>query len=120
MFSRKSLCTIGAACTLLLIGTQAGAHARVVASTPAANATVASPASISVTFSERVAPAFSGLEVVNAAGSTLAVPTTVSQDGRTLSGKPSRPLAAGTYSANWHAASSDGHRMTGVITFTVR
>lgn len=120
MSSRKILSSLGAVGALLLMATQADAHARVVASTPAANATVASPSAISVTFSERVAPAFSGLEVVNAAGATFAVTTTVSEDGKTLSGRPSRALAAGTYSANWHAASSDGHRMTGVIAFTVR
>jgi len=120
MSSSKILSTLGAAAALLLMGTQAQAHARVVASTPAANATVASPSAISVTFSERVAPTFSGLNVVNAAGATFAVTTTVSQDGRTLSGRPARALAAGAYVANWHAASPDGHRMTGVIAFTVR
>jgi methionine-rich copper-binding protein CopC len=120
MTPRKILSLVGAAGALLLVATQADAHARVVASTPAASATVASPRAISVTFSERVAPAFSGLEVVNAAGVKSAVATTVSEDGKTLSGRPARPLAAGAYTVNWHAASADGHRMTGSIAFTVR
>ena len=43
------------------------AHARLVSSTPAANATVAAPRSIALTYSERMVPAFSTFEVVNAA-----------------------------------------------------
>jgi methionine-rich copper-binding protein CopC len=120
MTPRKILSLVGAAGALLLVATQADAHARVVASTPAASATVTSPRAITVTFSERVAPAFSGLEVVNAAGVKSAVPTTVSEDGKTLSGRLARALLAGAYTVNWHAASADGHRMTGSIAFTVR
>ena len=44
----------------------------------------------------------------------------VSEDGKTISGRTARPLAAGAYNLNWRAASADGHRMTGVIAFTVR
>lgn len=120
MTTRKTLSLVGAAGALLLVATQADAHARVVASTPAATATVASPRALTVTFSERVAPAFSGLDVVNATGAKFAVTTTVSEDGKTVSGRMARPLAAGAYSLNWRAASSDGHRMTGAIAFTVR
>ena len=120
MSPRKILSLVGAAGTLLLVATQADAHARVVASTPATSATVASPRAITVTFSERVAAAFSGLEVVNAAGDKTAVATSVSEDGKTVSGRPARPLGAGAYTINWHAASADGHRMTGAIAFTVR
>ena len=120
MTPRKILSLVGAAGALLLVATQADAHAHVVASTPAASATVASPRTITVTFSERLAPAFSGFEVVNTAGAAFPVTTAVSEDGKTLSGRPARPLAAGAYTVNWHAASADGHRMTGVIAFTVR
>ncbi len=120
MTPRKILSLVGAAGALLLVATQADAHARVVASNPAANATVISPRAITLTFSERVAPAFSGLEVISGAGVKTAVATTVSEDGKTLSGRPARALAAGAYTVNWHAASADGHRMTGSIAFTVR
>lgn len=120
MTPRKTLSFLGAVGALMLVATQADAHARVVASTPAANAAIASPGAIAVTFSERVAPAFSGLVVVDAAGAEFPVATTVSENGRTVSGRTARPLTAGAYSLNWHAASSDGHRMTGSIAFTVR
>ena len=52
MSARKILSLLGAAGALALMATQADAHARVVASTPAASATVASPSAITVTFSE--------------------------------------------------------------------
>lgn len=120
MSSRKYLSLIGAAGAFLLVATQAHAHARVVASTPAASATVASTRAITVTFSDRVAPAFSGLDVVNAAGTKVAVTSTVSEDGKTISGRTARALRAGAYTVNWHAASTDGHRMIGNFAFTVR
>lgn len=96
------------------------AHARLVRSTPAANATVASPGVISLTFSERMVPAFSSFDLVDAAGRETAVRTTVSEDGKTLSAQLARPLPAGAWTVNWRIASSDGHRMTGSYGFTVR
>ena len=44
----------------------------------------------------------------------------VSEDGKTISGAPARPLAAGAYVVNWRVASPDGHRMTGSTNFSVR
>ncbi|MBU1538441.1 MAG: copper homeostasis periplasmic binding protein CopC [Alphaproteobacteria bacterium] len=120
MPNRKFLSLVGAAGALLLVATQADAHARVVASTPAASATVASTRAITVTFSERVAPAFSGLDLVSAAGTKIPVTSSVSDDGKTISGRTARALSAGTYTVNWRAASADGHRMTGNFAFTVR
>jgi len=96
------------------------AHSRLVSSNPAANATVAAPRAIVLTFSERSVPAFSGLELVNAQGAATELRTAVSQDGKTLTGTPARPLAAGAYTVNWRIASGDGPRMTGSFNFTVR
>ncbi|WP_191555435.1 copper homeostasis periplasmic binding protein CopC [Brevundimonas aurantiaca] len=104
---------------LSLVAGQADAHARLVSATPAAGA-VAAPRTISLTFSERVAPAFSGFDLVNAAGATIRVQTRVSEDGKTISGAPARPLATGAYVVNWRVASPDGHRMTGSTNFSVR
>ena len=98
----------------------AAAHARLVSATPAPNATVASTRTLSLTFSERMAPAFSSFDVVNAAGEKVAIQTSVAEDGKTLTGNFSRALAAGAYRVDWRIASSDGHRMTGSYTFTVR
>lgn len=100
--------------------TAASAHAHLLAATPAAEATVTAPRSITLTFSERLVPAFSSLEIVNAAGTRSAATTTVSEDGKSLVGTLSAPLAAGRYTVQWAIASGDGHRMTGTHVFTVR
>ncbi len=104
----------------LMLPSVAAAHARLFSSTPVAGSSVASPRVLSLTFSEKMAPAFSTFEVVNAAGVKTPVRTTVSEDGKTLSAPLARPLAAGAYVINWRLASSDGHRMIGAVPFTVR
>ena len=74
-------------------------------------------------FSRRSTPQTSpadARQVVNAAGVKTPVRTTVSEDGKTLSAPVARPLAAGAYVINGRLASSDGHRMTGSVPFTVR
>lgn len=109
---------IAAAFALTPIAAQA--HARLVSASPAVNATVAPPRVLTLTFSERMAPAFSTFDVVNAAGTPVAIRTQVGEDGKTLTGTLARPLPAGAYVVNWRIASSDGHRMTGSYGFTVR
>lgn len=110
----------GAATLAAFTAGPAAAHARLVSATPAPNATVAAPRTLSLTFSERTVAAFSGFDVVNAAGEKVAVRTSVGEDGKTLMGTLARPLAAGAYRVDWRIASSDGHRMTGSYSFTVR
>ena len=95
------------------------AHARLVSSTPAADASVSPPSVISLTFSDRMVPAFSTFELVSA-GRAIPVRITVSEDRKTMSGRPVRALPAGTYTVDWRIASGDGHRMTGAFNFTVR
>lgn len=112
---------IAASAVLLLAGT-ASAHAHLVKSTPAANATVASPKAISLTFNEKLTPAFSKFELVMPTMSNMAVAvkTSLSKDGLTLIGTPQAPLMPGVYKINWHAASDDGHKMDGAVDFTVK
>ena len=110
----------GAVAALSVFAGQADAHARLVSATPATGATVAAPRTISLTFSERMAPAFSGFDLANAQGTVIPVQARVSKDGKTLSGSPRSALAAGAYTVNWRVASPDGHRMTGSTTFIVR
>ncbi|GAA0870077.1 copper resistance system metallochaperone PcoC [Brevundimonas basaltis] len=98
----------------------AAAHARLVSATPAPDSIVAAPRAVSLTFSERMVPAFSDFDLVGPDGATVAVDAAVSDDGKTLSGAPAARLAPGVWRVNWRIASSDGHRMTGSYTFTVR
>lgn len=113
---------IAVAAAAAFVAGPAAAHARLVSATPAPNTTVAAAAArtVSLTFSERTVPAFSGFDIVNATGEKVAVRTTVAEDGKTLTGALARPLVAGAYRVDWRIASSDGHRMTGSYTFTVR
>lgn len=102
------------------VAAPASAHARLASATPAANTIVAPTRSIALTFSERMVPAFSTVELVNAAGVKASLTTTVSEDGRSITGALSRPLSAGSWTVNWQIASIDGHRMEGTYAFTVR
>jgi methionine-rich copper-binding protein CopC len=98
----------------------AAAHARLVSATPAPDSTVTAPHTLSLTFSERLVPAFSGFDLVDAAGTGIDTHPSMAEDGVTLGTTLAHPLAAGTYRVNWHIASTDGHRMTGTYRFTVR
>lgn len=111
---------VAIAAVAVLAAGPAAAHARLIGATPAPNATVSATRSVSLTFSERTVPAFSGFDVVNAAGEKVSIRTSVAEDGKTLTGTLARPLAAGDYRIDWRIASSDGHRMTGSYTFSVR
>ena len=112
--------SVGAVVTVMAVAGPAWAHARLVSSNPARDATVNSPSTIRLTFSERVVPAFSSFEVANASGAEQVVRTAVSEDGLSITGTPIRPLAPGAYTVTWTIASSDGHRMTGSYGFRVR
>lgn len=111
---------LAAAAISLAMAGPALAHARLVSANPTRDAVVDSPASIRLAFSERMVPAFSTFTLENARGVETPVRTSVSEDGRTLTGTPARRLTAGVYTVNWAIASGDGHRMTGSYRFTVR
>ncbi|MDZ4370115.1 MAG: copper homeostasis periplasmic binding protein CopC [Phenylobacterium sp.] len=104
----------------LLTAAQAAAHTKLVTSNPIANAVVAAPKVITLTFSEKVAPAFSGFDLTMVEHNMkIPVKTTVSKDGKTVTGTPQGAFMKGSYKINWHAASGDGHRMTGEVAFKV-
>lgn len=116
-----ALAGIAASAALLFAGA-ASAHAHLVKSTPAANATIAAPKTISLTFNEKLTPAFSKFELVMPAMNNMAVSvkTAVAKDGMTIVGTPKSALMPGAYKITWHAATSDGHKMDGAVDFTVK
>lgn len=120
MFRLHLLSFLAASAIVLMAAAPAAAHARLVSATPAEKSTVVAPRVVTLTFSDRVAPAFSGFDVVSVDGAKAAVRTQVSQDGKTITGALARPLTAGRYVVNWRIASTDGHRMTGSYDFVVR
>jgi len=110
-----------AAAAVLAGASPAFAHADVVRSTPAANATIEAPARVTLTFNEKIVPAFAKLEI-SMVGHDMKIPvrTQVSADGKTLTGVPQGRFMKGSYTINWVAAGADGHRMSGTIPFKVR
>lgn len=97
------------------------AHTKLVSSNPAANATVTtSPRTITLTFNERVVPAFSKFELsMPEHDMNVPVETTVSSDGKRIIGTLRSPLHKGSYAIHWTAAGSDGHKMEGHVNFKV-
>lgn len=112
------LAPVAVAAVVALAG-PASAHARLISATPAPDSMVASTRTLTLVFSERSVPAFSGFDVYDANGTKLQMRASISEDGKTLSGTLARPLAAGTYRVEWRLASGDGHRMTGNYNFMV-
>ncbi len=111
---------LAAAVAVGVVAEPVAAHARLVSATPAPSSTVAATRILSLTFSERTVPAFSGIDVVDVAGEKVALRTAVAEDGKTVRGTLARRLATGRYRVDWRIASADGHRMTGSYSFSVR
>lgn len=99
------------------------AHAHLVSSSPASNASAPSPKRLTLTFSERLVPAFSKLQLVmpmSGRNVPVAITTGMGADGRTLIGVPQSPrLMKGAYLIKWTAASFDGHRTSGTLPFRI-
>ena len=113
----------------LAIAGSAQAHTRLVSSSPAANATVAKPGRVVLTFNERVVARFTGVELTMTSMPGMAAhqpmvisgfTSAMSADGKTLTLMMRRALSAGTYQVKWHAVGDDTHRMEGTYTFTVK
>jgi methionine-rich copper-binding protein CopC len=116
---------------LLAIALPAAAQARValVSSSPAANATLARPVKMTLSFSERLDAASSGADLVMTAMPGMAdhppmpikgFKTSIAPDDKTLLLTLPRPLPAGSYDLTWHAAGADRHRVEGRFSFKVR
>ncbi len=127
MTSIRTLFITAGLAAALVAGTAAQAHPRLVSSMPAANATVAKPAKIELHFNEALVAQFSGVDVVmtdmpgmKMAPMKVTVDTSVGADGKTLVVAPKAPLHAGTYKVDWHAVTTDTHRVNGSFSFKVQ
>jgi methionine-rich copper-binding protein CopC len=105
----------------LFLAGPALAHTDLIKSIPAADSTVARPKTIILTFSEKVAPAFTGFELSMVDGMKMAVTTAVSVDGKIITLTPKGSLMSGAYKLAWHAAAAeDGHRTDGTFSFKIK
>ena len=106
--------------TALTAAGAAQAHARLMSSSPAAGATGAAPAEITLKFSEAPMAKFSRLELTDAAGGAVPVKPAKAADRDTLAVAPDAPLKPGVYKVKWRAVADDMHRTQGGFSFTVR
>lgn len=97
----------------------AHAHDALVASEPADGASLdAAPAAATLTFSGEISPVGIGFALHDAAGTTLDLPTVAQPDGTVVT-QQLPALGAGGYALDWRVVSSDGHPISGTISFTV-
>ncbi len=116
------------------------AHAKMVSSTPAANATVTKPAKITMTFNEKLTGPTVKVELfmtgmakgmkhysdtghggmADHAPMKIAATSQLGKDGKSVTLIPKRALSAGKYNLTWTAAGADMHKMTGNFSFTVK
>lgn len=117
-----------AAVALLLMPAAASAHAKLVASTPAANATVSKVISITLRFNEKLVASTVKTELVmtgmpgmaNHAPMKIPAASAMGKDGKSLTLTAKRTLVPGTYKVKWSAAGADTHRMGSEFSFTVK
>ena len=98
-------------------------HTHLKKSEPAANDTVASPASLKLWFSEKVELAFTRVTLKNVAG--VAQPLGALAYADTSADAPivapvTAKLEPGEYTVNWSAAAKDGHPAKGKFSFVVK
>lgn len=120
-YHRPTLAAL-AGVAVMVVASSAWAHAELVSSNPAANAILtAAPKTVSLTFSEKLVPAFSKIELTMPEhdGMKVAVKTALSTDSKTLTSTPQSALTKGAYKIAWTAATADGHKMNGEVAFKV-
>lgn len=116
------------AAALALIPAPALAHAKLVGSTPAANAIVSKAASIHLKFNEKLISSTVKTELVMTGmpgmkdhpPMKIAFTSAMGKDGKSMTLTPRRALVPGTYKVKWSAAGADTHRMGSEFGFTVK
>ncbi|MFC0338072.1 hypothetical protein SAMN05421848_2560 [Kushneria avicenniae] len=104
----------------LAVSTQTLAHAHLKDAVPGEKESVSAPQEISLTFSEGLELAFSGVDVVNTDGDSVTLEDArLQDDGKTLVTPIGEPLDSGSYDVRWHVLSIDGHKTQGQYRFDV-
>lgn len=102
---------------------QALAHAHLKNQYPAANASVAaSPQALTLTFSEDIEPAFSGVDLIDAGQKSvpLAKAERSPKQHNQMIVPLNKPLVSGLYQVKWYVLSTDGHKTNGTYHFSVK
>lgn len=98
------------------------AHAFPDHSQPAVGATVSpAPTELQIWFTQKIEPAFSGVEVLDANGAQADKgDAKVDAQDQSLLHVSLKPLAPGSYKVHWYVVSVDTHPTEGNFTFTVK
>jgi copper resistance protein C len=107
------------AAIVLVAPAPASAHAFLDHAVPKVGGAVAAPpATVHIWFTQDLEPAFSSIEVVDAAGKRVDKDDSTVQAGSEML-VSLKPLPPGKYKVRWRALSVDTHETTGTFTFTV-
>ena len=119
-----------AAITTIMTPNVAFAHAKLLSSTPAANATVSKDKAKSITlvFNEKLMASTVKAELVMTAmpgmkdhpPMKVVFSSMMGKDGKSMMLMPKKALVPGTYKVAWSAAGADTHRMGSEFSFTVK
>lgn len=107
---------------LFTVNTAAWAHASLAQSEPKANATLdIAPKQVHLQFTEPLEAKFSGIEVIDASGTTIRTDKATVEPSKPTAMQLSLPiLKPGVYKVRWGAVARDGHRAKGEYVFTVK
>jgi hypothetical protein len=110
-----------ALCASVLLGPgHAWAGAELLSADPAPDSAVASPMLIQLHFSEAIDKRSSSVELTDAGGNAVATMPMGAKDAKSVALMPNQQLGAGKYTVSWAAVSSDGRKITGSFSFTVK
>ena len=116
-----------AALALAALPSVALAHPRLLSSSPAANATVAQPTRLTLSFSENLLVPLSGIDLTMTGMPGMAdhAPMPIkgfktAVDGKTMSVTLPRALPTGSYDLDWHVVGADHHKIAGKYSFSVK
>ena len=120
--------SVAALLALASLPAPALAHAKLVGSTPAANATVSKVTAISLKFNERLIASTVKAELVMTGmpgmkdhpPMPIGFTPAMGKDGASMTLKLKRALVPGTYKVKWSGAGADTHRMGSEFSFTVK
>jgi methionine-rich copper-binding protein CopC len=117
---RRAILTLAMSLALLCEVSAASAHAFLDHASPSVGSTVAQPPkTITLWFTEKLEPAFSGVEVFDASGGRVDLSSQVVSSDATVLRAELKPLPPGTYKVVWRVVSVDTHATNGDFTFRV-
>jgi len=115
----RTILPVASAC-VLFAAPQAFAHANLVSSDPAKDATIVSPKQITLHFSEALEMKVSGLKLTDTDGKPVAIKSVQAPDAKSLAAVPVKALTPGLYTITWTSMGDDAHKMSGTVSFSVQ